>query len=124
MSSRRRSLTAAIFALVLAALVSTSAFAHVCTNPNKKAGAGSVGTYNVVTEEFVPSQRFAQMNINEAHPPGAFITFHDGSGWSVDIYIHQTLPEGALDAGPGADNYCDGIGVDLFLACIRYPGNP
>lgn len=74
-----------------------SAFAHVCTNANKKAGAGSVGTHNIMTGEFVPGSQF---HGNGEHPNGGFIMLHDGQNWSFDISIHKTLPEGALDAGP------------------------
>ena len=107
MRSRKRLFKATLFALILAAFVATSAFAHICTNPNKQAGAGSIGTYNVVTETFEQNQ-----------PNGGFVTFTDGASFSVDIYIHDVLPEGALASGPGGDDQCDGRGVDNFLACI------
>lgn len=113
MTYKRRLLTATMFALLLTVFVTTSAFAHICTNANKQEGAGSVGTYNVVTETFEPAKR-----ANEAHPNGGFVTFTDGATFWVDIYIHQLLPAGALAAGPGGDDQCDGKGVDLFLACI------
>ena len=107
MTSRKRLLRATLFALIMAAFVATSAFAHYCTNPNKHDGAGSIGTYNVVTETFEPNQ-----------PNGGFLTVTDGATFSVDIYAHQLLPAGALAAGPGGDDQCDGLGVDSFLACI------
>jgi hypothetical protein len=112
MTARKRLFTATLFALMLTAFFATSAFAHYCTNPNKKAGAGSIGTYNVVTETFEQNQ-----------PNGAFITFTDEATFSVDIYIHQTLPAGALAAGPGGDDQCDGLGIDSFLACIGVTGD-
>lgn len=112
MSSKRRLLMATMFALMLTVFVTTSAFAHICTNASKRDGAGSVGTYNVVTETFESAKR-----LNEAHPNGGFVTFTDGIN-SFDIYMHQTLPAGALAAGPGGDDQCDGLGVDNFLACI------
>jgi hypothetical protein len=114
MMHKRRLLTATVFALLLTVFVTTSAFAHYCTNANKKDGAGSVGIYNVVTETFEPSKQF----INEAHPNGGFVTLTDGATFWYDVYLHQTLPVGALAAGPGGDDQCDGLGVDNFLVCI------
>jgi len=111
MNSRRRFLVATLFALMLTAFVATSAFAHYCTNANKQDGAGSIGTYNVVTETFEPNQ-----------PNGGFLTVTDGATFSVDIYSHQLLPQGALAAGPGGDDQCDGLGIDSFLACIGVAG--
>jgi hypothetical protein len=113
MTHKRRLLTATVFALLLTVFVTTSAFAHYCTNANKKEGAGSVGTYNLVTETFEPAKK-----VNEAHLNGGFVTFTDGATFWVDIYLHQTLPAGALAAGPGGDDQCDGLGVDNFLVCI------
>ena len=111
MNSRKRLLTATLFALMLTVIVTAAAYAHACTNASKQPGAGSVGTYNVVTETFEPGR-------NENMTNGGFVTFTDGGNFAVDIYIHEFLPEGALAAGPGGDDMCDGVGVDLFLACI------
>ncbi len=88
-------------------LTTSSALAHYCTPVNKQAGAGSIGTYNVVTESFTPNQR-----------GGAFITVTDGATFSYDVYRHDVLPEGALAAGPGGDDQCDGQGVDNALVCL------
>jgi hypothetical protein len=111
MNSQRRFLVAIVFAFVLTAFVTTSAFAHVCTNANKRDGAGSIGTYNIVTETFEPSNQ----------PNGGFVTITDGATFSYDVFLHDVLPEGALAAGPGGDDQCDGMGVDSFLACIGFP---
>ena len=99
--------TIGALALMLA-VGSGTALAHYCTSANKVDGAGSIGTYNVVTERFTPSGRRG----------GAFVTVTDGARFSYDIYIHQTLPEGALAAGPGGDDMCDGRGVDRALDCL------
>ena len=102
---------ALLLAFILALLMATSAFAHVCTNANKPTGAGSIGTYNIVTESFEPSN----------HPKnGGFVTLTDGESFTVDVFLHDVLPDGALAAGPGGDDLCDGVGVDLFLACIGF----
>ncbi len=99
----------AVGAMVLAVGLSASpAFAHYCTNANKQAGAGSIGTYNVVTEEFTPAKKGG----------GAFVTITDGQTFSYDVYEHTLLPEGALAAGPGGDDQCDGKGIDNALACL------
>jgi hypothetical protein len=112
MSSKRRLLMATMFALLLTVFVTTSAFAHICTNANKKDGAGSIGTYNIADGTFTPNK---PLNANASN--GGFVTFTDGVN-SFDLYLHQLLPEGALAAGPGGDDQCDGLGVDNFLACI------
>lgn len=112
----RRLLISTTLVALLALLVTTSAFAHLCTNPNKPTGAGSIGTYNILTGEFVPGPHFNAYNMN--HVNGGFVTITDGASFTVDVFANTLLPEGALDAGPGDDNYCDGIGIDLFLACI------
>jgi hypothetical protein len=112
MSPKRRLLTSVLFALFLTVFISTSAFAHYCTNPNKKDGAGSVGIYNIMTGTFEPSKR-----VNATMSNGGFITFTDGD-FAFDIFAHQLLPEGALEAGPEGDNQCDGMGIDSALACL------
>ena len=112
----RKKMTALVAAvLMLTAMTAAPAFAHYCTNVSKKAGAGSIGTYNVVTESFAPAKKLAGKGEN-----GGFITFTDGS-FSYDVYLHQTLPEGALAAGPGGDDQCDGQAVDNALACLGIP---
>lgn len=105
---RKRLTIFVVAAMVLTMMVAAPAFAHQCTNVSKKSGAGSIGTYNVVTETFTPSKSGG----------GAFITFTDGSTFSYDVYLHDTLPEGALAAGPGGDDECDGKAVDNALVCL------
>ncbi len=101
--------------LMLTAMTAAPAFAHYCSNVSKKAGAGSIGTYNVVTESFAPAKQLAGKGEN-----GGFITITDG-GSSYDVYLHQLLPEGALAAGPGGDDECDGQAVDSALTCLGIP---
>ena len=98
-------------AMMLTMMVAAPAFAHHCANVSKQSGAGSIGTYNVVTESFTPSKSGG----------GAFITFTDGSNFSYDVYQHRTLPDGALAAGPGGDDTCDGQGIYDALACLSIP---
>ncbi len=98
-------------ALALMVAVGTGpALAHYCTTANKQAGAGSMGIYNVATESFTPAQR-----------GGAFVTFTDGQTFSYDVYMHNLLPDGALAAGPGGDDECDGRGIDNALDCLGIP---
>ena len=113
MIHKKNLFVATALVLMLSVFVTTTAFAHFCTNPNKKDGAGSIGTYNVVTESFEAGKK-----VNDIRPNGGFVTFTDGATFWVDIYLHQLLPEGALASGPGGDDQCDGKGVDNFLACI------
>jgi hypothetical protein len=100
-------LVAATMMLVISA--ASPAFAHQCTNVSKKAGAGSIGTVNVATGE----ETFTKKN-------GAFITITDGSTFSYDVFIHRTLPEGAMEAGPDGDSECDGVGIDNALVCLGF----
>lgn len=116
MTYKRRFLMAIIFALMLTVFVTTSAFADYCTNAKKKEGAGSIGTFNVVTGTFEPNKQ-----LQGAMGNGGFITFTDGTT-SVDILIHHTLPEGALASGPAGDNQCDGVGIDNVAACFSSGG--
>jgi hypothetical protein len=67
-----------------------------------------MGTYNVITETFTPTKQGG----------GAFVTFTDGQSFSYDIFEHNTLPAGALAAGPGGDDMCDGQGIDNALDCL------
>jgi hypothetical protein len=97
-------------AMLMTMMAAAPAFAHHCTNVNKKAGAGSVGTVNVDTgEETITKQN------------GGFITVtgtrEDGSTFSYDVFAHRTLPDGAMAAGPEGDSECDGRGIDDALAC-------
>ena len=98
--------------MMVAMSVASPAFAHHCTNPNKKAGAGSIGTVDISDPEGEPT--FTKKN-------GGFITItgerEDGSTFSYDVFAHRTLPEGAMASGPG-DSECDGRGIDDALACL------
>jgi hypothetical protein len=113
MDIKRRFSKAIVLALMLTVFVTTPVLAHVCTPANKLPGAGSIGVYNVVTETFEPGKKLSPNMAN-----GGFVTITDGATFAYDIFLHQTLPEGALSSGPGGDDQCDGRGVDNFLACI------
>lgn len=107
MNFAKRSIVTAAGAVALTLVTISSASAHHCTNVEKKAGAGSIGTYNIMTESFTPNQ-----------PNGAFITITDGMSFSYDVFHRQMLPEGALAAGPGGDDACDGQRLEDALACL------
>jgi hypothetical protein len=109
-------------ATALAVLLGTgSAFAHYCTPANKAEGAGSVGTYNIATGTFLPSKKLMPgFNPNTGKVNGAFVTFTDGQS-SYDMFMHQMLPDGALESGPEGDDQCDGQGVDNALDCLGIP---
>ena len=116
MKLNKRFLMAIMFALMLSLFIITSVFAHACTPVDKLPGAGSIGVYNVVTEEFFIGKKLSPNMAN-----GGFVTITDGATFAYDVFLHQLLPYGALAAGPGGDDLCDGVGVDLFLACIGVP---
>ncbi len=110
---------ATILALVFVFALSTSAYAHVCSNQNKQLEAGSIGTLtlNLVTgeETFEPSGK----------KNGGFVTIHVITPWGdqwYSVFEHAgpegILPDGALNAGPG-DSLCDGKGVDFAIACVE-----
>ena len=108
--SRTKFLVILAATMMVAMSVASPAFAHHCTNANKKAGAGSAGTVNISTGE----ETFTKKN-------GGFITVtgerEDGSTFSYDVFAHRTLPDGAMAAGPEGDNECDGRGIDDAFAC-------
>jgi len=114
-----------MMALVLAALsipTVSAAYAHVCTNSAKPAGAGSAGdaTINVETGEFDASG--VTVNEHSGRPQGGFISvtavLDDGTEiGSADVFAQTTLPEQARNSGPG-DDLCDGVGIDDAEACI------
>ena len=105
----RKRLTVFLVAAVMLTMLSAApAFAHHCTSVSKKNGSGSIGTYNVVLEEF-------DTPVNRG---GGFITLTDGSTFAYDVFLHQTLPDGAMVAGPGGDDECDGQAVDDALVCL------
>ncbi len=113
-------LAAAVGAVTLSLAISGgSTLAHYCFNPDKQPGAGSVGVYNLATGAFTPGKRYLQYR--DGFPvSGGFVTFTDGMTFQYDLYLHQTLPEGALASGPGGDDHCDGRGVDDALACLGF----
>ncbi len=105
----RKRLTVFLAAAMTMMMMSAApAFAHHCTNVSKNPGAGSMGTYNVVTDTFTPIREHG----------GGFITVTDGSTFSYDVFAHRTLPEGAMKAGPQGDSECDGVGIDDAFACL------
>ena len=96
-----------------------SALAHVCFNSSKPAGKGSAGsaTIDVTTGEFT----IRSMKLNpQGRPTGGFLTVTAVAGettlGSFDTFTHTTLPDGAMNAGPG-DSECDGVGIDKAEAC-------
>lgn len=125
MTRKRRLFVATMFALLLTVFVTTSAFAHFCTNPNKKDGAGSIATITLVTLEdgsvqVVGYEANKKLNANESN--GGFITIVL-DGVAADLFAHVMLPDGALAAGPDGLSMCDGHGIDFFIECagLEFP---
>jgi hypothetical protein len=128
----RRNLIAVALGLLLTFMLSSAALAHHCTNANKKVGAGSVA-HLVLDENFdfvsyeITSPSGMEVNPGQAkkgeegRAVGGFITISVLGGPSVDIFVQNTLPAGAMNAGPG-DDLCDGKGIDDALACLGFYG--
>jgi hypothetical protein len=99
----------------------SAAFAHHCFVAKKPTTAGSAGTVvlDVVTEETISEDVETTKN---GRLKGAFITLTAVAGGTElgtwDVFEHRTLPEGAMNSGPG-DDACDGIGVDDAIACAE-----
>jgi hypothetical protein len=113
MNLSKRLGVATITAVLLAAVMASAAFAHACFPANKPGGASSIGIYDVSTGTFTPARENGGDLYN-----GGFVTFTDGQGFYLDVFLHELLPEGALEAGPDGDNMCDGVGIDFALACL------
>lgn len=107
----------------VALLSSSMAIAHICTVAKKPVGAGSAGvaTIDVATGEADFSG--VKMNAN-GRPVGGFITIEVSAGGqpigTVDTFGQVTLPEGAMNSGPG-ETQCDGVGIDNAEACLTAP---
>jgi hypothetical protein len=100
--------------------VAGPAFAHDCFNPNKKPGAGSIGTITLDAQG-----NDVSADITKAH--GGFITI-DASAvgvpgvTTIDFHTAGNNPHGVV-GGPGsqkAEHACDGRGIDYADAC--FPG--
>jgi hypothetical protein len=124
MTIKKRFTVGMIFALLLAVFISGTALAHYCTPANKPSGNGSIGEFNFMTGDFTPYKNNFD-GLDEFGFPillnGAFITFTDGAGFAVDIFIHTSLPEGALAAGPDGSSQCDYKGIDDIRDCLGIP---
>jgi hypothetical protein len=121
MNLKKRFGMGAIFALLLAVMLSGTAFAHYCTPTQKNDGAGSIGTFNIMTGEFTPNRSNFSDENGDGFPDllnGGFITLTDGASFSYDLFAHTTLPAGALSSGPDGVNQCDGMGIDNALVCL------
>lgn len=101
-------------AALLAFAIAGQALAFDCLPVNKKPGAGSVGTFNFITEEFTPAKNNPG---DDNHSHGGFITFTDGE-LTADTFVHA--PDGALppvrEGGP--QHNCDGKGLDAADVCF------
>ena len=112
----RKSLVALVLALTLTVALSTSAFAHYCSNANKQDGAGSSATLVLDPVTFEPiSYEVTKPNGKDV---GGFLTIVIGDE-SFDTFVHNLLPEGALSSGSG-DSQCDAQGIDSALACLGF----
>jgi hypothetical protein len=104
---RRIAKTAAMTG-ALVVLTAGPALAHDCYNTQKAAGSrGSVGTYTVATDTFVPSGA-------TGNPAFVEIVFPDGR--SAFLFVHSG-GEKNDHVVPGAKD-CDGKGLDAFSACM------
>src|SRR5687767_13559773 len=94
--SKKKVAGAAVGALAAFALVG-QALAFECFVENKPTGAGSIGTVDIATDEFVPNKPNPGAGTPEGPHHGAFVTLDFGGGETVDIFLH--IPQGGPNAG-------------------------
>jgi hypothetical protein len=107
----------ALTALVFAG----QALAFECFVEGKPAGAGSVGTVDIATNEFTPTKNNPG---TEERPHGGFVTLDFGGGQTFDVFQH--IPQGGPNAGSheippvanGVQADCDGKGLGEIGACF------
>ncbi|MEY2514577.1 MAG: hypothetical protein QOJ89_1935 [bacterium] len=111
---RTKNLTAGACALALVLGPVAPAVAFDCTVAKKPAGAGSIGTYNFVTDEFTPSKSNPG---DDEKSHGGFVTVTDGGDYSADTFVHA--PQGVLPPARegGSQHNCDGKGIDSLEVC-------
>jgi hypothetical protein len=108
---------ALVLALLVGGLVSNIALAFECNNPNLNDHA-IVAIFDVATGTSTPTKPNPG---SEDHVHGAWVKVVLPWGDSYNIFVQKTLPDGALNAGPGEDP-CDGKGIDDLDGCLAMVG--
>lgn len=95
-------------AFAVLAFSGAPASAHDCYNTQKAAGSGgSIGTFDVATDTFTPSNQ-------KGNPAFVEIAFPDGT--SGFVFLHSAGEKNGYVV-PGAKD-CDGKGLDNFVMCL------
>jgi len=115
MNGSKRLMIALVLALLMGGLVSNVALAFQCTNPNLNDHA-VVAIFDVATGTSTPTKPNAASE-DFVHIHGAWVKVVLPWGDSFNVFVQKTLPDGALDAGPG-ENPCDGKGIDDLDGCL------
>lgn len=122
MNGSKRKIFAVMLALLMGAVFSSTALAHVCTNPNINDNA-IVGTLYVPDDFNFDNATFVAAKNNpfsadgmKVHGAWIKLVLPFGLG-EYYLYVKSVLPDGALDSGPGEDG-CDGKGIDDLDACL------
>ena len=118
----RRRIVILLGVMALAVAVAAPASALHCFVVEKPVGAGSVGaaTFELTTHHLTLAQPLTFTPSGEL-TGGSFLTvtfLRSGAPlFTVDIFFHKELPDGAHESGPGTTE-CDGVGIDDILTCI------
>lgn len=123
MNRSKRLILSLVLALLLGGVATNAALAHVCNNPNINDNA-LVATVTFNADFEVASYELHKDNgssVEEAIVHGAWVKLVFPWGDSFNVFVRKTLPDGALDSGPG-ENGCDGKGIDDIDACLAMFG--
>lgn len=112
-SKRVKLLAAGGVAAAFVAGGASPAFAHDCINVSAQTTHASVGTYDVATDTFTPSDA-------PGNKPFVTIDATGVGGGTFLLYVHPAGPHGVLPAAEHSTT-CDEHGVTSIEAC--FPGN-
>ena len=118
----RLRIVAGAFGALMALLFAGQALAFECFVEGKPAGAGSVGTVDIATEDFTPAKNNPG---TEEQPHGGFVTLDAAGGETFDVFLH--IPQGGPNSGNheippvanGVQSNCDGKGLGDIGACFE-----
>ncbi len=106
----RRLMAASAMTTALVIGAAAPAFAHDCINVSAKTTHASVGTYDVATDTFTPSDA-------PGNKPFVTIDATGVGGGTFLLYVHPAGPHGVLPAAEHSTT-CDSHGVTSVEACF------